>query len=49
MIETFRWAYNWHGSTTDPDILREQINTSSIMVRNASSIMRRKAGQATSD
>jgi hypothetical protein len=37
------------GSTADPDILREQINTSSIMVRNASSIMRRKAGQVTSD
>jgi hypothetical protein len=44
-----KWPQTGRGSTADPDILWEQINTSSIMVRNASSIMRRKAGQVTSD
>jgi hypothetical protein len=35
------------GATADPNILRERSNTSSIMVRNASSIMQRDAGEVT--
>jgi hypothetical protein len=35
------------GSTADPNISRGRINTSSIMVRNGSSIMQREAGQVT--
>jgi hypothetical protein len=40
---------NRRGSTADPNILRENSNTSSIMVHNASSIMQGEAGEATSD
>jgi hypothetical protein len=39
---------NRRGSTADPNILRKAINTSSIMVRNVPSIMRREAGEVTS-
>jgi len=44
----FKWAWWRRGATANPQILRESVNTSSIMVRNASSIMQREATRVTS-
>jgi len=44
----FKWARWGRGSTGNPTILPVRINTSSIMVRNVPSIMRREAGAVTS-
>ena len=43
-----KWRLGAVCATADPDILRRLINTSSIMVGNAASIMQREAGRLTS-
>jgi hypothetical protein len=40
LIVQLKWRFGGAGATADPDILRAHINTSSIMVGNAPSIMR---------
>ena len=44
-----KWRLGAGSSTADPDILRKLINTSSIMVGNAASIMAREAAFANAD
>jgi hypothetical protein len=48
-ILKLKWRFGGAGATAGPDILRAHINTSSIMVRNAPSIMRREAVGVTSN
>jgi hypothetical protein len=42
-----RWRCGGAGSTADRNDLRDDSNTSSIMVRNDPSIMQREAGRVT--
>ena len=44
-----KWQLGAGSSTADPDILPTLINTSSIMVGNAASIMAREAAFANAD
>jgi len=44
-----KWRFAVRGATAGPDNFRSQINTSSIMVGNAPSIMWHEAGGVTSD